>query len=363
MLHVLCGSKRNHFKLPMHHTILTPTARAIKPTLTSCSVQKQHACESCCDRKTSKKLSRFREMYRIEPTQKIEPEVPHSTDEDQPEAIPNVQGPPVPQEPPEIQIQKMIRALNFEEFGVHRRAALGLLPSVRDPECDSKMFFSRLKSDRCVTFLSEDNLTVTMDGGYRLCRASRAVSSPFNYFWEFKFAGAESSDSHVRLGIATLGAKLDRPVACDESGYCVRDSGGAFHNSMHEKPRESPAFGVGDVVGMGLRSTADGAEFRMWLNGVDCGALFSDVDSGKAWFPAVSIYRKAIVEGRFERPFHFDPGQDWTAANDAPVQTDATLFTSQELVAMMKGAPLVGDPLPILSAMDAALTPVNEMPI
>ena len=81
MLHVLCGSKRNHFKLPMHHTILTPTARAIKPTLTSCSVQKQHACESCCDRKTSKKLSRFREMYRIEPTQKIEPEVPHSTDE------------------------------------------------------------------------------------------------------------------------------------------------------------------------------------------------------------------------------------------------------------------------------------------
>ena len=301
-------------------------------------------------------------MYRIETSQKSEPEARPTTENDETQSVPKVQA-SVTVDPPEILIQKMVRALNFEEFGVHRRAALGFIPLVQDPEFNSKMKFSRLKSDRAIEFLGDGDLAITMDGGYRLCRVSRPLRAPFNFYWEFKFASAESEDSHVRLGIATLSAKLDRPVACDETGYCVRDKGGAFHNSMRTEPRQSPSFTVGDVVGFGMKSTSTGVELRMWLNGVDCGALFDDIDGSKAWFPAVSVYRRAIVEGRFERPFYFEPGEEWIAAENAPNEDCESRFTSQQIIDMMRGAPLDGDTQQILAAMDAALTPVNEMPI
>ena len=50
----------------------------------------------------------------------------------------------LPNDPPEIRIRKMIVSLDFEEFGVHRRAALGLIPKVIDPELNAKMAFPDL---------------------------------------------------------------------------------------------------------------------------------------------------------------------------------------------------------------------------
>ena len=303
-------------------------------------------------------------MDKIEPTVKTDPEPTASQElsKDHNEE-PVTDRKILPNDPPEIRIRKMIVSLDFEEFGVHRRAALGLIPKVIDPELNAKMAFSRLKSDRSFQFIGRKDLSITMDGGYRLCRATRSIQGPFHHYWEFKFEDAASEESHIRVGISTLAAKFDRPVAYDENGYCVRDKGGAFHDSTHKDPVPSPEFHVGDVVSIGLLSTEHGVEFRMWLNGNDCGALYSNVDPNKAWYPAASVYRKAVISARFARPFAFDPGKDWLSAEDSAFGEPDGILTSSELVAMMKGSPLSGEPSVVFAAMDAALTPRHEMPI
>ena len=121
--------------------------------------------------------------------------------------------------------QKLIMKLQFEELGVIRRAALNLLPNVQDPEYRSQMQFSRYKSSRKYKFLSDDNNTVTLEGGYRLCRATRYIPVDQRYFWEVDFTAAKSSESHVRIGISTIQADMEAPVGVDSYGYCVADLG------------------------------------------------------------------------------------------------------------------------------------------
>jgi hypothetical protein len=247
--------------------------------------------------------------------------------------------------------------LKFEELAVHRRAALGLLQEVQDPEYDHPMSFSELKSSRHYKFPNSDNLTISLSGGYRLCRATRPFPLPGPCYWEIEFKSAKSPESHIRCGIATVKADMGTPVGFDEFGYSARDLGGAFHRG-HRSP--SPEFSVGDVIGFGF----DGSTLRMWINGVDQGILFEGIDSALEWMPAVSIYRDAEVVGRFVRPFSFDPGPDWKAAGDIPPGEPRGLFTSRDLVKWMKTSLDAGELNDSAwKAIHDALTPAHEMPM
>jgi hypothetical protein len=247
--------------------------------------------------------------------------------------------------------------LKFEELAVHRRAALGLLSQVQDPEYDSPMCFSELKSSRHYKFPNGDHFTISLSGGYRLCRATRFFPLPGFCYWEIEFKSAETTESHVRCGIATLKADLETPVGFDEYGYSVRDLGGAFHKG-HRSP--SPEFSVGDVIGFGF----DGSTLRMWKNGMDQGVIFDGIDQNLQWMPAVSIYRDAQLLGRFVRPFSFDPGEDWKAAGDLPPGEPQGMFSSKDLVKWMRTSLEVGDYYEAAcTAILEALTPPHEMPM
>jgi hypothetical protein len=247
--------------------------------------------------------------------------------------------------------------LKFEELAVHRRAALGLLPNVQDPEYETRQAFSELKSSRLYKFLTPDNLTVSLSGGYRLCRAKRCLPLPGRYYWEIDFKAASSSDSHVRIGIATVKADLEAPVGSDGAGYGLRDLGGAFHRGRRSP---SPEFSVGDVIGLGF----DGSHLDMWINGKYQGVIFDEIESSSDWIPAVSVYRDAEISGRFVRPFSFDPGVDWIGAGDLPPGQPIGLFSSRDLVKWMKGTLDAGEnQTAAIEAIQAALTPPQEMPM
>jgi hypothetical protein len=247
--------------------------------------------------------------------------------------------------------------LKFEELAVHRRAALGLLSHVQDPEYARPMVFSELKSSRRYQFLDVNALTITLSGGYRLCRTTRSFSLPGQVYWEIDFKSANTNESHIRCGIATLNADLEAPVGYDEHGYSVRDLGGAFH-----KAHRSPAaeFSVGDVVGLGF----DGSRLSLWINGEGQGVLFEGIDSNVEWMPAVSIYYDAEVVGRFVRPFRFDPGAEWKAAGDLPPGEPRGVFTSRDLVKWMRTSLEVGEYYEAACrAIHDALTPAHQMPM
>ena len=262
--------------------------------------------------------------------------------------------------PPPPPLQKIVTLhLTFEELAVDRRAALELLPDVQDPECQSKMALSRLKSSRRYKFI--DDSTVTLSAGYRLCRATRWFPSQGSYFWEVKFVAANDENSHIRLGIATIKAEMEGPVGMDEEGYSVRDRGGAFHQG---KKTPTPGFGVGDVIGFGFSHDGNGATLRVWINGTDQGVVFRGIDDNKRWYPAVSVYRDAEVRVTFARPFAFDPGNGWEAASDLPRVEPVGLFTTKQLIHWMKGRLDAGDlQEQAYNAIDKAMTPAHLMPI
>jgi hypothetical protein len=120
----------------------------------------------------------------------------------------------------------------FDELGVHRRAALGLLPNVEDPELNDRMQFSRYKSSRQYKFI--DNLTVTLSGGSRLCRTTRPLSLPGRIYWEADYRSSVR-DGHVQLGFAMIRVDMEAPVGVDAEGYSVRDLGGARRITSRSK--------------------------------------------------------------------------------------------------------------------------------
>lgn len=248
--------------------------------------------------------------------------------------------------------------LHFDEEGLYRRAALGLLPEVQDPEANKPMKLSSRKSSRRFKFLEENK--VTLSEGYRLCRATRYLPLPGSYFWEVSFS-QKTNDSHVRIGIATVKAEMEGPVGMDSEGYCVRDRGGAYHNA---KKSPSPEFSAGDILGFGFTSDETGASLHLWINGDYKGAIFTGIDPTKHWIPAVSIYRDATVQAVFHRPFEFEPGSDWTAAADVPDTPPDGKLTADKLAYWMRGKLEAGEDQEIAyKAILVAMTPPHQMPI
>jgi hypothetical protein len=246
---------------------------------------------------------------------------------------------------------------SFEVLAVHRRAALHLLPNVEDPEYNEPMKFSKLKSSRHYSWI--DNLTVSLPEGYRLCRATRALALPGAVYWEIDFKAAKTAQSHIRIGIATVAADMEAPVGVDGEGFGVRDLGGAFHRARR---RPFAAFGVGDTVGFGIDAHGEFATMRVFVNGADQGIAFDQIPQNQ-WYPAVSIYRDAVVQGRFVRPFKFDPGAEWAAAGDLPEGVRTALFTSKDIVKWMKVLDAGPNNKEAYRAIHVALTPAHQMPI
>ena len=283
-----------------------------------------------------------------------------------------------------------VKPLAFQEYIVLRRAALGLLPDVSDPDAKKPFQFSPLKSSRTFLFNNSFNMVYinmqnpSFDGGYRLCRTTRGFKTPGKYYWELSFEIIKPTieqqndpnhyihhESHVRFGIATARAEMEFPVGYDDRGYCVRDSGGAFHHKKELKNDCFLGFNEGDRVGFGLTIPEDESEqqngkLEMWVNG-EYRAIISDtIDCTKRWFPAVSIYFNCIVSGYFstkgEKSIKFLPEGDWIPAEKAPFDYPKRLMTADTLIKRMKNFHLKQPDETTLRIISVALVPTSEMP-
>lgn len=306
--------------------------------------------------------------FKQEPQFKQDPSFKQEPQQQIPPPIFQQQPPPADQQdqnqPPKPQKKPYKLKLKFEELGVYRRAALGLLPNVNDPELQEVMAFSTLKSSRKYKFLDPKNLTITLEGGYRLCRSTRFLPVDKNYYWEIDFTSIKNEESHVRVGIATIKADMEAPVGVDKYGYCIADLGKSLHEGWKNRKIKTPPFHVSDTVGLGFIPGQDSISLKLFINGVDHGIIFDDISKEEKWTPAVSIYREAVVTGRFFRPFKFEPGSEWTAAGDIPRDVPDLPIIAKDLVKAMKGTMVLSESSELyMSAIYIALTPAHQMPI
>ncbi|OHS95027.1 SPRY domain containing protein [Tritrichomonas foetus] len=274
--------------------------------------------------------------------------------------------------------------LSFEELGLIRRAALGLLPYVIDPESQFPIHLSPLKSSR--NYIFSDKLTkndsdrielshiengnydrVTLDSGYRLCRASRRLQLDQKYYWEFHFCPESHPDSHLRVGIATTKADMEAPVAVDQEGYCFRDLGGSYHNGhRNHNASLTETFKIGDIIGIGFVPNEKSISLQLFINGIDKGIFFDNIEKKLKWIPSLSIFKNAVVKANFKRPFAFDPGQDWGAPYDMKNEDMNDCFIDvYQLCHIMKTeiSCKTEDKDCYFEAMDKALIPAHLMAI
>lgn len=178
--------------------------------------------------------------------------------------------------------------------------------------------------------LSEDKLWCwgERNVGFCLARSTHAVDGG-KYFWECEILDPStrsnanpdmsrtgngeplnlSGDAHVRLGWATDAANITAPIGYDSFGYGYRDiAGSKVHNSVRTENYGEP-FGIGDVIGchisMDLHEPFKN-EIRFFKNGVDQGTAFKGSGIKGVFFPAVSLYRDALVRVNFG-PYYIFP--------------------------------------------------------
>mmetsp|Transcript_38544 Transcript_38544/g.53516 ORF Transcript_38544/g.53516 Transcript_38544/m.53516 type:complete len:327 (+) Transcript_38544:142-1122(+) len=96
--------------------------------------------------------------------------------------------------------------------------------------------------------LSQDQLTIKSQKGFRTARATHAVKAGCWYFEvEVVHLGATG---HARVGWCSKRADIQAPVGCDKHGYCYRDIDGS---KLHAGVREvygTEGYGEGDTVGL-----------------------------------------------------------------------------------------------------------------
>lgn len=250
--------------------------------------------------------------------------------------------------------------LKFEELGLIRRAALHLLPNIQDPEWNSDMKLSKYKSSRRYQ-ISDDGLSCTLEGGYRLCRATRFFPNEGEWYWEFEFTNGLTEDSHVRLGICTIRADMESVVGSDQFGYCIKDLGGVYHDGY--KIKSTAPFKVGDTIGLGFDANGETASLCAWINGKSLGEIANGIDKSYQWQPAVSIYKNAVVTAHFGPKFTY-PNNRWKPTSQIPIVTPTEQYTVKQLGKWMKGT--YNGPVPfseIQPIMDVALEPPQQLPI
>ena len=262
-----------------------------------------------------------------------------------------------------------LEELHFDPLVVRRRAAQGLIPGVEDPEINEPWKLSSLKSSRRYK-ISEDGTTTSLEGGYRLIRATHGFKTPGKYYWETQFRVPFSEEElakkeekfwpHVRIGISTLRAKVEFPCGSDDRGYSVRNTGGKFH--ARKEVGESKPFQPGDSVGLGYCIEENKtASLHMWINGKYEGLLFDGIDATKRWFPTFSLYGGAEITVNFHAK---EDSGEWMPACDAPNDTVQYSLTAEKLIKYMdnyaknkhKRTPEIN------RAIFIVMTPPEEMP-
>jgi len=255
--------------------------------------------------------------------------------------------------------QKHPLKLSFDQKIVLRRAALALLPGIKDPEWNGKMVLSSLKSSKLYT-ISDNGRTATLEGGYRICRASRGFKLCGRYYWEFYFRQKMNENSHVRFGISTIKAKMEYPLGYDDRGYSIRDQGGAFYN--HSRFAETCSFDEGDTIGFGFDISETCGKLHFWKNREYQGLLCDNIDISKRWYPAFSIYNQSVIQARFSKPFKFYPDSTWIPASEMEDEPEKGKYSTTELISFMNSSNIEDLSLEILKAIDVALTPYHQMP-
>lgn len=181
--------------------------------------------------------------------------------------------------------------LEYSRDILYRRAALGLIPNVCDPDIDEPMVLSVNKSSR--NFVIEGNWAYCRRN-HNLCRSTHGFKmhdmGPKNkIYWEFTFSKVSDED-HIRAGITSIEANIFYPPGADEFGYCIRDSGGCFHNREPGQPTKP--FYPGQVVGLGLEFCDDVSKLHYWIDGDYMGCPFEKIPSDIRWYPSFSCYKQ-----------------------------------------------------------------------
>lgn len=301
--------------------------------------------------------------------------------------------------PEKKRLYQPLAGVKYSKTILYRRAALGLLPDVQDPDSNKKMKLSPLKSSREYWF-TDDQLTARCQNGYRVCRATKGFTiesagpKKDKYYWEFTFintkedpkhkerhftydepsedlqklhnyhdvGGNTDSDiypnAHVRLGIATVMAKIDFPVGGDDRGYAVRDLGGGFHN--RKKVADTPSFNCGQVIGFGYEIVDEERScLHMWIDGEYKGVVFDNINAKLRWFPAFSCYKGAAVHAEFR--FFENIPEGFTPAYNIQKETRKWPIPINDMVYHMNKLDS-SCPKNVLRAIDIAMIPYPELP-
>ena len=156
--------------------------------------------------------------------------------------------------------------------------------------------------------LSNDHLTCYgVEGGYRMVRASHGVHSGA-YYMEVEILPSDGPNSHIRVGWSTRLAELQAPVGYDKYSYAYRDVNGS---KVHESKRDDlygEEYGPGDIIGCFIDLNEHCNEIRFFKNGKDQGIAYKgkEIPPG-VYYPAVSLYMKAIVSVNFGPSFIIKP--------------------------------------------------------
>jgi len=248
-------------------------------------------------------------------------------------------------------------SIKIDEQLFRRRACQRFLPNVKDEESSLSFRFSELKSSRRCIFSSSNNFYIS--GPYGSCRTNRGFINEGRYYWEFSFADFDCQKTHVRVGISNIKAIIEAPIGYDTNGYSIKDSGEVFHNS--ESIQMTP-FNLNDTIGIGYETSEGRGNLYYWVNGVGPIKAFEGIDSSQEWFPSVSVYYGSSVTGSFNSPFAFEPGEQWSPAEESPIDERNEKYSIEDIFGIIKRGQLSELNEEIALIIDTGLTPGEEHP-
>lgn len=131
-----------------------------------------------------------------------------------------------------------------------------------------------------------------------------------SYYFEVEVLQGNGEDAHVRLGWSTRDGELQAPVGYDRHSYAYRDSAGAIVHQSVRIDDYGEEFGCGDIIGCYINLSEDAAANRIvfFKNGMDQGPAYSgeEIPFG-VYYPAISLYRTAVVRVNFGPTFIIRP--------------------------------------------------------
>ncbi|XP_065072264.1 set1/Ash2 histone methyltransferase complex subunit ASH2-like isoform X2 [Rhopilema esculentum] len=193
--------------------------------------------------------------------------------------------------------------------------------------------------------ISDDRQYVTGEKGYAMVRATHGVTKGI---WYFECSVEEMPpESALRVGWSQIYGNLQAPLGYDKFGYSWRSKKGTkFHQSRGK--HYSSGYEQGDVIGCLIRlpqkegissllpdtfkdralikfknhlyyedkdmvekaekslKELEGSEIEFFKNGKSQGKAFQNVFCG-AYYPAISLYKNAMVSCNFGPDFQYPP--------------------------------------------------------